>query len=153
VQKLLEARLEAPMLALIGWVAGIPGRASLGPQQQTVLEGFRRWQLGLLLDKYQPQALAALQLPFIELGLACENPKKCRLTGTVATDQTQSFAGVHGELRSVKEGPLAEGHVRIEEGDQRHKRILRVSTSIPNRALLSTTLPRVPKGLTDVEAY
>jgi hypothetical protein len=102
------------MLALIGWFARIPGHASPGSQPQTVPEGFRRWQLGLLIDKYQPYALAALQLPFIEWCPACEDPKKCRLTGAVAPDQTKSFARPHGELRSVKEGPLAEGHVRID---------------------------------------
>src|SRR5205807_8080738 len=140
VQKFLEARLQAPVLALIGRRPFAPGRACRGAQQQTVLQSFCRRELRFLFDEPKPQALASLQFAVIEPRLTCEHTKQGRLTGAVAADQPESLAGPYGELRFVKERPLAEGDPRIEQCDQGHRRIVRIRPAI--RAPTTSAAPR-----------
>ena len=103
------------------------------------LAEFLPGELGLLFDEPKAQALASLQLAVVERGLTGEHTKQCRLTGAVAADQPEALAGLYGELRFIKERPLAEGDVRIEECDQGHRRIVRIG-----RAMAKSTSSRVP---------
>ena len=140
MQKFLEARLQAPVLALIGWRPVAPRRACLGAQQQTVLQSFRRGELRFLVDEPKAQALASLQLAVIERGSSCEHTKQGRLAGAVAADQPEAFAGLYGELRLIEERPLAEGDVRIAECDQGHGRIVRIGRAMVQPAKLTRSL-------------
>src|SRR5207244_8039846 len=104
------------------------------------LQSFCRGESLFLFVEPKPQSHAALQFAVIEPRLTCEHAKQGRLTGAVAADQPESLAGLYGELRFIKERPLAEGDLRIENCDQGHRRIVRIGPAI--RAPTTSAAPR-----------
>ena len=134
------------MLALIGRHSIAPGRAGPGSQQQTVLQSVGRGQLRFLFDEPEAQALASLQLAVIERDLARKHPEQCRLAGAVAPDQPEALPGPYGELRLIKERPLAEGDLRIEKCDQGHRRIVPIRRAMAKSTRLARPRNKAPSG-------
>jgi hypothetical protein len=77
------------------------------------VQGVRCGQLWLLFDESKAQAIAPLQLAFIEYRVTRKYRKQCRLTSAVAPDQSEPLASQYRELRSIEERPLAESNMRI----------------------------------------
>ena len=120
MQELAEARLEPPVLALIGgrgrdggWRHGADRSGQPCPQQQTLVQGIRCGQLRLLLDECKAQAITPLKLALIQHRVTGEYREQCRLARAVAPDQSEPLASQYRELRSVEERPLAEGDMRV----------------------------------------
>src|SRR6185437_7971789 len=122
MQELRQASLEAPALALIVLQGNARkcrggGRCAL---QQTFAQRVRCGKLRLLLDESDVKSLPYLSLAVIQHGEPGDDPQESRLARAVATDQSETLAGLQCEPRAIEEWTVAERQPGVEQREQRH---------------------------------
>src|SRR5262249_51347473 len=115
VQKLVDARLGTPALAIVVNLLDVPAAYEAQAQR-----GCGR-QLRFLFDQYHARAVGDAQLAVIEAGNARDGTQQRRLAAAVATDQSDAFAGADRKRGAVEQRHVAVGELRIEQREQGHR--------------------------------
>ena len=118
MQVLDESRFDAPAVAFVGEAF------QAAAQREALAQRRRRRDVRLLFDERHGQAVALLQIAVVERDPPRDHVQQRALAGAVAPDQPDAVALEQRQAGAVEQRMQAEGEFGVEQGGERHGRIV-----------------------------